>query len=212
MTEILKHDHEGLSRAAMLMFQGEVIVTPTDTIYGLSCDASNIAAINKVYALKERSHDKVMPIFVSSLEEAMKIAYFPEGAVMLAKKFWPGPLTLVLKGRTEALLGNTQRGIGHLCMEDGTLAIRVSSSDTITALLKLLKRPMITTSANKSGQDPLSDPTKIAVVFGPALAAVLRDHKTSATELLGAQASTIVRCLEGKEIEVLRQGAVNING
>jgi L-threonylcarbamoyladenylate synthase len=187
------------------MLQGLVVAIPTDTIYGLSCDASDIMAINKIYMLKERAREKPLPIFVANLEEAQSLAYFPDAALKLAHRFWPGPLTLVLKGKTESLLGETKRGIGHLCREDGTIAIRVSSSEIISSLLLLLKRPIITTSSNLAGTTPLDDPTKIAVVFGPALAAVLMRGKETAPASLP---STVVLCLEGKEVEVLREGVM----
>src|SRR3954469_17572372 len=113
---IIEFKAEEITQALKL---GQVICFPTDTLFALSCDASNYDAIHKLFALKQRDKNKTMPILVADLATAMEIVHFDPVSLKLAQSFWPGPLTLVLEAK------NTARIAPLLIAEDFTIAIRV---------------------------------------------------------------------------------------
>ena len=89
-----------IKRAAEVVKEGGIIAYLTDTVYGMGVDPLNIRAVNEVFQLKNRSLDQGLPILVSDLEEAKKIGIFSEYEIKLAKKFWPGQLTIVVPLRS----------------------------------------------------------------------------------------------------------------
>lgn len=137
-------DVEILERAAKLLLEGEVLVCPTDTGYAFTANALDEAAIEKVFVLKKRSPDKPIHMALSSIEEAERYACVNEVARALARKFLPGALTLVLPRR--------ERVPSLLTGGRDTVGIRIPDNQTILTLIKMIDRPLTTTSANLSGQ------------------------------------------------------------
>lgn len=129
-----------IEKAVEILLAGGVIAHATDTCYGFACDIFNEAALKKLYALKGMSSDKPVSILVSSLAEAEGYAEFSDKAHVLAKQYWPGALTLVLprKYTLPAFLNPQTQSVG----------IRVPNHELSHALVKLLGRPITTTSAN----------------------------------------------------------------
>ncbi len=136
---------ENLADAVAALKRGEVIVFPTETLYGLGADALNFSAVEQVFQLKGRDPDNPLPVLVA--DRAM-LNYLVGEVTPLAEKlmahFWPGPLTLVLPARNgiPRPLVNRQGGIG----------LRLSSQPIATELVRLLGHPLTATSANPSGQ------------------------------------------------------------
>ena len=136
---------ETLLAAVAALQRGDVIVFPTETLYGLGADALDSAAVDKVFQLKDRDSVNPIPVLVS--DQAMLrilVAEVPALAQRLIERFWPGPLTLVLPARAEVpqpLLNST-----------GGVGVRISSQPIATELVKSLGRPLTATSANPSGQ------------------------------------------------------------
>lgn len=122
--------------------QGEVVMHPTETCYGLAVDIFNESALQKLYALKQMALEKPVSMMVTSLENAQKYADFHANALKIAKKFWPGPVTLILS-RKKALpvFFNYQHT---------TVGIRCPNSAISQQLLRGFGRPLSTTSANIS--------------------------------------------------------------
>ncbi|MGB8648072.1 MAG: L-threonylcarbamoyladenylate synthase [Anaerolineae bacterium] len=147
-TELLSTNHVALARAVALLEQGEVIALPTDTVYGVAADGLNPDAIEKLYAVKKRSRDKAIPLLLASAEDlALVVAEAPRGARVLAERFWPGALTLVVRAREN--LPAILRAGGN------SVAVRVPDHPTPRALAQTLGRPLAATSANLSGgRDP----------------------------------------------------------
>lgn len=131
---------EAAVRTADVLRRGGVIVAPTDTIYGFVADAENIAAVQKIFAIKQRPEEKTFPLFVASIEAAGQIAAIAPHAKKILKNFWPGKLTAVLKAKPEAK--------EWLAREDGTIAIRVPRHPFLLRLLDQFGRPMTETSVN----------------------------------------------------------------
>ena len=134
-----------MTAAVSALKRGEVIVFPTETLYGLGADALNFSAVEKVFHLKGRDPDNPFPVLVADLAmvDSLVAAISPL-AKLLMTRYWPGPLTLVLPARTEipCALVNSRGGIG----------VRLSSQPLATELVRLLGHPLTGTSANPSGQ------------------------------------------------------------
>lgn len=172
--------------------RGDIVVIPTDTVYGIAASPVIPTALEAIFALKGRSRTKALPVLGYSLDALDSVASFDERARRVAEMYWPGPLTLVL-GRAagfDADLGGD---------DDGTVAVRVPALDITLALLAL-SGPLAVTSANLSGEpDALSVETARAV-FGDRVAAYLGGAVTSGTP------STVVSLVG--DPEVLREGAL----
>ena len=104
LNKIKKSSNDTIQLASRSLQNGEVIVMPTDTVYGLAALAEDESAVKKIFKIKNRPKTMPLIIFVRSLEEAKKIAEFNELDIILAKNFWPGPLTLILNKKKSILL------------------------------------------------------------------------------------------------------------
>ena len=134
-----------MAEALAALRRGEVIVFPTETLYGLGADALNFSAVGKVFQLKGRDPDNPFPVLVAdrTMLDCL-IAETTQLADSLMTRFWPGPLTLVLPARTDIPRPLVNR--------DGGIGVRLSSQPIATELVRLLGRPVTATSANPSGQ------------------------------------------------------------
>jgi L-threonylcarbamoyladenylate synthase len=177
-----------LSQIANDIKKGAVIICPTDTIYGLSSSAENSKALKKIHLLKKRLKKKPFIFLVSSLNKLKDITAIDKRVLTLAKKFWPGPLTMVLKakGRFEKMK---------------TLAVRVPADKKLLLLLKKTGFPIVSTSANISGTKSLSTKAAIIKTFdGKVDYILLSNIKT-------IKPSTIIDLTE-KAIIILREGVI----
>lgn len=188
-------DPSRVSYAADFIKRGKVIAIPTDTFYSLSADPFNLAAIEEVYRVKGRPETKALPILVNSIEQSVSmIREMPDSFLVLAHKFWPGALTLVV----EATHGIPLKVTGN----SGRVAVRWPDSRITTALIEAVGGPITGTSANLSGFPSCTNATQIVKQFGDRLPLVLDSGDTGAT-----LASTIVR-ITGDDWRVVREGAL----
>jgi L-threonylcarbamoyladenylate synthase len=136
---------EALDRAAAAIHRGSVIAIPTDALYSLVADPFNLHAVGKVFVAKGREPHRSLPLLVSDMMMAEELGKdLPARFFVLARHFWPGPLTLIVPASARVPLrvtGNT-----------GRLALRQSRSEIANGLLERLNQPLIATSANISGQ------------------------------------------------------------
>jgi L-threonylcarbamoyladenylate synthase len=147
MAEILKSEGSSLmaavERATELIVAGKVVAFPTDTVYGLGADPFNLAAVVEVYRVKGRSFSHPLPLLVNSVDQAIDLTSGPPRAFFdLAKKYWPGPLTLVVPASSLVPLkvtGNT-----------GNVGLRWPRAPLAAALISAAARPLTGTSANRS--------------------------------------------------------------
>ncbi len=185
-----------IKEAIQVLKSGGVIVFPTETSYGLGCDATNAKAVKRVFEIKGRDARKGTPLIVDSLKTAKQCGVFSKTAESLAKAHWPGALTLVLPFR----LGGTPPIISA-CLQDKNIALRVSSNPIALALAKGLGRPLVATSANQSGEP---------ACFTVTCAKLVRsDYFVSGGTLRRRRASTLVRVIT-EQIEILRKGPVHL--
>jgi len=154
--------------AADLLRRGELVAIPTETVYGLAANALDEAAVAKIFAAKGRPADNPLIVHVLSLEDAAPLVKeIPEQALLLAKTFWPGPLTIVLE-KSGLIPDIVSAGLS-------TVALRSPSHPAARALLRACGLPLAAPSANKSGspsptraQHVLDDLPGIAVLDGGA--------------------------------------------
>jgi L-threonylcarbamoyladenylate synthase len=140
-----KPSSEALDRAAAAIRRGAVIAIPTDALYSLVADPFSLNAVGKVFLAKGREPHRSLPLLVSDIMMAEDLSKdMPARFYVLARQFWPGPLTMIVPASAKVPLrvtGNT-----------GRLAVRQSRSVVVSGLLERLNQPLISTSANISGQ------------------------------------------------------------
>jgi L-threonylcarbamoyladenylate synthase len=168
---------------------------PTDTLYALTASASDAEAVRRVFAIKRRELTNPLPLFVSGLAMAERIGVFDARSRSLARRFWPGQLTIVVR---------TQPGFESEALGGGaTVGLRVPDSDIARAVIDGLGQPVTATSANLSGgADPISA-EEVRLQIGDQLDTIL----DAGPAPIGV-ASTIVDC-SSDAIRVIRQGAVS---
>ena len=186
---------EGVAKAVEAVRAGEVVVLPTDTVYGIGADAFSVEAVASVLAAKGRGREMPPPVLVPSVRTVDGLATsVPAWARDLIGAFWPGPLTLVFRAQTSLMwdLGET----------NGTVALRMPQDDIALAVLTEVG-PMAVTSANLTGQPPATTITDAAAQLGAAVSVYLDGGPTHGTEV-----STIVDCT-GLNPVILRAGAIS---
>ena len=149
-TDLIEIDAENpqrniIERAAALIRKGRVVAIPSDALYTLVADPLNLHAVGRVFVAKGREIHRSLPLLVSDVVMAEELAKeITIRFFLLARRFWPGPLTIITPASAKVPLkvtGNT-----------GRLAIRQSKSHVVSSLLEILNQPLISTSANISGQ------------------------------------------------------------
>lgn len=186
-----------IARAVDILKQGGVVVCPTETAYGLAADATNARAIAKIFAVKGRSGHKPLPLIAGSSAMAERFFRFTKEERALARQFWPGPLTILLRPRQKFPRGVAGR--------DGRVAVRVSGSVTARALAQRLGKPITATSANRSGGKTCYSISCVRASlrgFSPELV-------ISRGTLPRRRPSTIVR-INKNSIKILRLGSITL--
>ena len=186
-----QEDRGALAEAAGLLARGGIGVIPTDTVYGLAALASSEAAVERLESIKARPAEKPFPIHVPGMRQAERLAYLDPVAGALARRFWPGPLTLVLPRRPGVELSGG---------DAATIGLRVPDCWVCLALADVAG-PLVVPSANFAGEPA---PASFDQVSGALLELV--DFAIDAGRCDGGVESTVADLTEG--IEVLREGAI----
>jgi len=183
-TRLLAADAPGaIEEAAAALSRGELVAFPTDTVYGLAAGHDHL---RKLYAAKDRPKEKRIPVLLADAANLDASAMVTPAARALARRFWPGPLTLVL-----------------VAPRRGTVAFRVPANDVARRLIGLSGGGLPVTSANRSGRPDATTAQEVLEQLDGRIALVL-DGGTAA----GGVPSTIVDCTTD-EIRILREGAVS---
>jgi L-threonylcarbamoyladenylate synthase len=183
-----------LGPALSALARGEIVAFPTESSYGLAVDALDAAALDRLWALKQRPADKVVALIVADRAMAVPLCRaIPDVAARLMEAHWPGPLTLALPARP---------GLPAALVSEGCVAMRCSSHPVARALAAGLGRPITATSANRAGGVPAHTADEVRATF-PAGCLVL-----DAGPAAGGAPSTLARIGEDGRIEVLRPGPV----
>ncbi|HEY0628834.1 MAG TPA: L-threonylcarbamoyladenylate synthase [Sphingomicrobium sp.] len=198
-TRVMPLGDEAIAEAARLVLAGQPVAVPTETVYGLAADATNAEAVARIYAAKGRPAFNPLIVHVPDLQAAERIGRFSDRARALAGKHWPGPLTLVVPIRAEAVVAS----IVTAGLE--TIALRVPAHPAMQALLKACGRPLAAPSANVSG---LISPTRASHVLASLGGRIPLVIDGGATQR-GIE-STIVAALEGSP-RLLRRGPIEVD-
>ena len=195
LNKIKKSSNDTIQLASRSLQNGEVIVMPTDTVYGLVALAEDESAVKKIFKIKNRPKTMPLIIFVRSLEEAKKIAEFNELDIILAKNFWPGPLTLILNKRKETIYNGDKRL--------SKIGIRIPRNKAILSLLNNIKKPLATTSANLHKEKNERSIKNLKILSN-------KDLKTAifSNEKMTFKESTLVATY-ANEVKILRHGQLN---
>jgi L-threonylcarbamoyladenylate synthase len=185
-------DKRLLARAVAVLERGGLVVAPTETRYGLLARADQGKILKKLFEVKKRSMTMPISIFVREISGIGNWGELNPVALMLARRFLPGPLTLVLRAVVPE-----QPGL----VTDGKIGIRVSSSPVMQALLENMTFPLSATSANISGGPELESVTDVLSLLGDKVDLYLDGGP------LTAMPSTVVDCSAGHPV-ILRQGSI----
>jgi L-threonylcarbamoyladenylate synthase len=183
--------------AADQIRSGEVLGMPTDTFYGLAADPFNLRAVDKVYEIKTRSRHKPLSLLISDVEQAEELAKdLTEEFYALARKFWPGPLTIIVKAGSRLPLKVTAN--------TGNVAIRVPNAKIPLAVVTAAAIPITATSANLSGATECTTAEQVRDQLHGRINVIV-DGGTSPRDV----ASTIVDLTDdGARWRVIREGAI----
>jgi len=185
-----------IGRAGRLLRDGQLVVFPTETVYGLGADASSVAALERLYAAKARPAINPVIVHVADMEDARTIAQFDEGALQLGAAFWPGPLTLVLPRRSDSPV-SPRASAGR-----PSVAVRVPGNAVARQVIQAAGRPIAAASANISGAVSATTPQHVAETLGTRVALILAAGRSP----VGVE-STVID-LTRTPARLLRPGAV----
>jgi len=181
------------ANATSLLIKGELLLYPTETVYGMGCDATNLQAIQKIFEIKQRDQGKPLPILVDSLAMLKKYVAEPNAIeTKLIERYWPGPLTILFQSKG-VLPKDIDAGTGKI-------AARISSHPIATQLVKELGRPLVSTSANLSEEPSALSPQDLARYFSSSNLSYL-----DGGVLKSSKGSTLVEVVEGR-VKIIRQG------
>jgi L-threonylcarbamoyladenylate synthase len=143
-----------LQPAVDAIAQGRVVAFPTDTLYGLAVNPYSPSAVAGVFTVKGRGSHQPLPLIAADLEQVAAVAVLDVAALRLAREFWPGPLTLLVRATA-----SFAAGVGS---PDGLVGMRVPDSDIGRMLARRAGYPVTATSANRSGEPPTVNPDVVA--------------------------------------------------
>ncbi len=191
---------EQIDQAVEALKKGEIIVFPTETSYGIGCDATNESAVAKIFRIKGRERIKALPVVIASKERVKDYIELSPVVEELIELFWPGPLNIIAPS-------NPNSPISSLCAQDDSQSVRVSSHPFTATLVRRFEKPSVATSANLADEPSLYSVSDIKEALAGS------DDKPDVFidggNLPKLPSSTTVRIVNGR-VEVLRQGIVEI--
>lgn len=159
-------EEDKIEYAANALRRGELVAIPTDALYVLLADPFNLAAVGKAFQAKSRAWDRSLPLIVESIDQVTELAqHLPSRFYLLAHRYWPGPLTIIVEAAGTVPLkvtGNTAR-----------LAVRQPDSPIARSLLAQCGMPLVATSANVSGHPTCANALQVLAMLGNHLSLIL---------------------------------------
>jgi len=185
VTVILTPTRENIKIVAKAMKEGAIVIYPSESSYGIGCDFTNKAAVEHIYAIKKRPKNKPMICIVQDLETAKRYGKVSAVAEILVNKFMPGPLTLAVPGKGKLEWFN----------------FRISENTVARILASEVGEPIVSTSANTSGDEPIYSSDELEQFSGNV------DVILDAGNLPHRLPSTVVM-VQDKKVRILREGAI----
>jgi len=175
---------------------GEVLGMPTDTFYGLAVDPFNLHAVDRVYEIKTRSRHKPLSLLIESVDQAADLAWpVPEIFYLLARRFWPGPLTIIVKADPKLPLKVTAN--------TGNVALRVPNAEVPLAIIRSAGLPITATSANLHGEMECTNAMEVRDQLGDCLSIIVDGGQAP-----GVMPTTIIDLTADGSWRLLRHGAI----
>lgn len=191
--ETIRFEEEDIDVVAELLMEGSVVAFPTDTVYGLGIVYDDEAALSALKKAKGRPETKPIPTMIGKIDQLNQVAVVSDSAKRLAEAFMPGAITLIMK-KKEEVPGYVTNGLD-------TIGVRMPDDEFVCALIEKCGKPLLVTSANKSGEETgLCDEQVLSQLDGDIDAIVLGEAK-------GKLASTIVD-VSTEEVKILRAGPI----
>jgi tRNA threonylcarbamoyl adenosine modification protein (Sua5/YciO/YrdC/YwlC family) len=186
--------------AAEQIRKGQVIGVPTDTYYGLAADPFNLRAVDRIYEIKERGRHKPLSLILSSADQAEELAAaLPDEFHILAEKFWPGPLTIIIKAAPRLPLKVTAN--------TGNIAVRLPATPIAVAIAKAAGSPITSTSASLTGMPDCITAQEVTIQMGDRLPVVVDGGKSPHSAF-----TTIVSLAENhRGWKMLREGVIPLH-
>jgi len=185
-----------IAKVVDILEKGGVIAYPTDTTYGIGCSILNKRGIERIYSIKQRDKKKPFSFICSDLSDIARYAKVSNYQYKLMKRLLPGPFTFVL----------TATGVvpGLLVTKQKTVGIRIPDNRICLSIVRQLGHPIITTSANRSGEEPIGDPSLVELELGKQLDLVVDGGG------LTASVSSVVSLIDDIP-QVLRKGVGDVS-
>ncbi|MCA9917151.1 MAG: threonylcarbamoyl-AMP synthase [Anaerolineales bacterium] len=195
-TKLLPADQPGaIAQAAAEARAGNLIVIPTDTLYGVACDAFNPEAVRAIYAAKQRPYNKPIPILLADSSDLPRVVrHVPPVAQRFIERYWPGPLTILLPKHPD---------LPAEISENDSVAVRIPHNDVGRAIIRAVGGAMAVTSANLTGQEPADTAVDARKKLAGWVTAVVDDGPSP-----HGAASTILDCT-GEDLKILREGPIS---
>ena len=192
---ILASDTNAIAETAVYLQTGNLVIFPTDTVYGVGVDAFNAEAIMKLYAVKQRPLNKGIPILLADFDDLAKVAAaIPVAAQAAIAAYWPGPLTIIVPKHPN---------LPDCISPNKGIALRIPDNATARSLIRAAGGALAASSANLSGQPPASAGAAALAALNGLVAAVLDDGPTP-----GQLPSTIVSYLN-QYPQIVREGSIS---
>jgi tRNA threonylcarbamoyl adenosine modification protein (Sua5/YciO/YrdC/YwlC family) len=193
-----------IHRAVQALAEGRLVAFPTETVYGIGASACLPEAVDRLRGLKERRADAPFALAIKSAEEA--IDFVPDMAPMarrLARRCWPGPVTLVVDAtHRDGLVAHLPERVREAVSPKGTVGLRVPANEILLDVLRMLAGPIALTSANRHGQPEAVTADEVRRAVGDSVDLILDDGPCRY-----GQPSSVVR-VDGNEFKILREGVV----
>jgi L-threonylcarbamoyladenylate synthase len=195
MSRLLSANEESWELAAAALRRGDLVVFPTDTVYGVGCNPYDVSALDKIYIAKGRPQSKAIPLLLAGTSILSAVAgRLTRQAEVLGQRFWPGALTLVIERKDDL---PPQLGTGN------TIAVRVPAHLELRSLLADCGGALAVTSANRSGEPDALSVQEAFSYLGQSVAIYIDGGSSG-----GSRPSTVVDC-SGESIRLLREGAIS---
>ncbi len=193
---ILKPTKENIEKIKSELLKGEIIIFPTDTVFGIGCLANNNNAIKKIYKLKKRDEKKSLLLNFANITSIKKYAKLNKLETFLIKTFMPGSLSLILNT-------NKKNDLSLFTIQNETIGARIPKNKVLNKILKDIKIPFVSTSCNKSGEKSCLTSDDAEKIFGKKI--IILEN----TEKLSGIPSTIIDA-RNKDLICIREGSLNL--
>ena len=183
-----------LNTVKEVLLDSKVIAFPTETVMGLGVVFDDYSAYKLLNEIKRRPEEKPYTMMLSDIEEIEKYAFTTERDKKIIREFMPGPITLLLKSKTNVP--------GYVTHETGIIGIRVPNIDFVREMIRFVGKPLLVPSANRSGEKPFIKASDVKKEFGDELGYIVME------DALGEKPSTIVD-LTSENVKIIREGPIS---